>query len=662
MIAFNDKFKLGAANCCDKSLAHRAFILAAIADGESTLSNVSTLPYDVLVTVQALRELGAEITFDNNGCATVKPITRLPQKTVTLNCHGSGTTARLLAGLCAGLGVHALFVGDESLARRPMARVIQPLQKLGADIKSGANCLFECMGGELVGTNLTAEVNSAQVKSAVILAGLFAQGTTTYRERLATRNHTELMLKELGADVQTKENVITVRKSRPHAFDYALPNDPSGVAYGVALALLTNTSAVFRSVLLNERRLGFYRVLQRANADIRFQNVCTVLGEKVGDVVVSPSALAPLFATEQDVCDGIDEIPLLAVLSLSVCGVHKFCEVSELALKECDRIQAIKHIADVCGKRCDFDGRDLTISSDGTLPQGKHFRGFGDHRIAMCEAVLCIACGGGSVDADEDTFGVSYRNFLEDLHVQAPRYYLFGTNVTDSLSPTLMAHLAVNAKQCMCYYPYPLAENISDESLSEILHTHSGNVTMPFKVRAARLLGATVSSVNTVYDNGTKCCSTDGYGVVQSLKAHSIRFEGQPLWIVGAGGAAEACVAELIKYGCNMCVIDRTEANATRLKQKYRLFDHFDDPVGVLSFVPQCQFERNLSLPQSCRFVLVADYKGTSGLRIQAQKRKIDVVDGMEMLYHQGAKSFSLWTGTPIQTDAASFLKTKELI
>ncbi len=658
MISFNGKFTLSSdVRCSDKSLTHRALIAAAIAEGTSSLRNV-TLSRDVSATASALKAV-ANIDLQRNekSCdctAKIIPNENFRQD-VTVNCLGSGTTARLVGGLFAGAGIRARFVGDDSLVKRPMDRLVRPLRQLGANIRCAKDCLFETEGGNLHGAHVLADAASAQVKSAVVFAGLFAEGETRYTELVPTRNHTELLLRELGADVTTDGKTVVVHKSRPHCFEMTLPNDPSAVAYSVALALISGQKATFVNVLLNERRLGFYRVLQRAGARINYRNVRTLFGESVGDVEVLPSKLRPFTSNAQDSCDGIDEIPLLAALAMLTEGTHIFENVGELVYKECDRIQAIGHIASVCGQRCAFDGGNLTIESDGKTSGGKFFHSFGDHRVAMSETVLCVACGGGAVDSAP--FDVSHPDFLKSLGIAPMRFALVGSDVANSLSPRLHAFLAAQAGVCCSYDAVTLPPSVCDSELVATLGEYDGsNVTMPFKTRAASLLGSDMPSVNTVTNRGKRCFSTDGYGVTESLRRHGIAFEGQPLWIVGAGGAAEAVIRELTGYGCKLQVFNRTEERIRYLRRKYTLAE-VSDPVGVLSFVPQCEFERSVVLPASCRFVLVADYKGDSGLRKQAEQRGIAVIDGLEMLFHQGAKSFALWTGTPVCTDYESFEK-----
>ena len=654
MINLTGQFNLNTNVVCgDKSITHRALILGALAAGTSVIRNV-TLSADILTTIDCLRSLGAAIDVKGT-TVTVGCIPQHEYPRLTLNCGNSGTTARLLAGVVAGLGVNAKFVGDDSLTQRPMQRVIEPLTTMGAKFVLRKNCLFELRAAKLHGATINAKVNSAQVKSAVLLAGLLAEGETRYVEQLHTRNHTELMLKSIGANISVDGNVITVSKSVLSPFEVDIPSDPSSVAFGVALAVAKGVEATFTNVLLNDTRLGFYRVLQRSGANITYCNIREVFGERVGDIVVKKSVLKPLFATEQDVCDGIDEVPLLATLALTVNGEHKFGSVAELQYKECNRIQAIEHIASKCNQSASFDGKDLTLISNGVLPKGKHFSSFNDHRIAMCETVLSIIVGGGSVD--NAPFDISFPQFCSMLGIAPLKLGLIGESVSDSKSPELMAHLAGKAGVCCSYDTINLPKDISDDELLKIIGSFDAlNVTMPFKNRVAALLHADCPSVNTVGKNILPT-STDGYGVIQSLRSHNIDITNKPLWIVGAGGAAEACVRELVQHGCKMQVLNRTESHAKRLVDKYSLPVEVTNPVGILSFVPQCSFEQSLPFPDSVEFVFVADYKRHSNLREQATKRGLTVIDGLEMLYHQGAKSFALWTDTAAQNYYPQFLK-----
>ena len=646
MLNFNSQFNIDTSVCYgDKSLSHRALIIASIASGTSTIRNIS-LCDDVFATINCLRTLGADIYVEGT-TATVTPVKKVKDN-VFLNCQNSGTTARLLAGVVAGLGITATFVGDDSLLSRPMKRVTEPLAKLGAKFTFDDGTLFTVHPAKLTGKTLRAQVNSAQVKSAVLLAGLFAEGETRYVEPIPTRPHTENMLAFCGVNTTN----CTVAKSIPQPLDITIPNDISSASFLMSLGLLTGKSLVLPNVVVSNGRDGFLTVAKLAGAQIFTENSRIVAGELVADIRIEKSTLGAFFATPTDVVNAIDEIPILATLALATEGTHRFEGVFELTHKECNRIEAIIDMAHVCGQTATFDGNSLTIVSNGKLSTQPHFHAFGDHRMAMCGAVMSIACGGGSVDSFP--VEISFPNFLQAVGVCPKKFCVLGSNVTHSMSPILHMSLAKNANVCCSYQAVNTPADATDNELLQILSQYDGaNITLPFKNRVATLFGATTPSVNTVGKNIAPT-STDGYGVEMALVANGIDITNKPLWIVGAGGGAEATICYL-KDKCQMQVINRTASRAQTLTQKYNLSTDIQEPLGILTFVPECEFEQNLPLPDSCQFVFVAAYNGVSGLVEKAKQRGIKVVDGLQMLYHQGAKTFSLWTNTPIQKDYQNF-------
>ena len=234
----------------DKSISHRALMLAAASRGVCVVRNLS-LCDDVMSTIKCLRALGADIKIDH-GDAIVCPIVAC-KKDVVLDCGNSGTTARLLAGLVSGFGVRATFGGDKSLMSRPMERVLKPLEAMGAKFGKKDGALFTTEECDLVGCRLRAEVDSAQVKSAVLLAAMFADGETTYRESVPTRDHTERMMKYVGVNIDG----TTVSCGTPHSFDVSIPNDFSSAAYLIATALLTKQSVTVENVGVNPDGLGY---------------------------------------------------------------------------------------------------------------------------------------------------------------------------------------------------------------------------------------------------------------------------------------------------------------------------------------------------------------------------------------------------------------------
>ncbi len=653
MMTFNGIFGFNPqALCGDKSITHRAFILAATADGKCVIEN-ACISRDTLATARCMEKLGAKFVFDG-ATVTVYPF-RFPADDVILDCGNSGTTARLLAGVTSGLGVRARFIGDSSLSRRPMERVLTPLRAMGARFSRQDGCLFVTEKASLTGADITADGASAQVKSAVLLAALFADGVTSYTELTRTRRHTENMLNYLGHKVKTDGLTLSTQSGKIRAFRLHVPGDMSAAAFPVALALMTGNEVTLGGVCVSAERRGFIDVLRAAGAQIILENRRVEYGEEVADVSVKKSFLKPLTASADDIVRAVDEVPALAAVALSVKGVHRFYGTEELRFKESDRIEALVALCRAVGQTAFYNDGCFTVESNGVFPKCAEISSFADHRIAMAGAVAAMASGKGSVD--DDAFDVSWPGFCDMFCLKPYRFALIGCGVKDSLSPCLMKHLASGADVVCRYETVDLPEDASDDEITAMAASYDGvNVTMPFKRRAAALFGADCPSVNTLGVNIAPQ-STDGTGTVKALERHGIDVRGKKLWIVGAGGAAEAAIRALLQSGAEIRVWDRTPQRAEYLTEKYGLSKNIHNPFGVLSFVPVCAFEDDFPLPDSAKFLFRADYKGTSALESAARKKGIVYVSGEEMLYYQGAASFALWTSTPLQDDPDPFLR-----
>ncbi|MCM1043736.1 MAG: 3-phosphoshikimate 1-carboxyvinyltransferase [Corallococcus sp.] len=635
----------GNASYGDKSITHRALIIASIADGKSVIRNAS-LCDDVLHTVDCLRALGAGIDFDGT-TVIVEPI-QTPIDGATLDCGNSATCARLLAGLVAGLGVSAKFVGDASLQKRPFRRVTDLLEQMGTTAEYCDGCLFVLRGNKLHGCDFAMTVPSAQVKSALLIAGLFASGTTSVTEITQTRNHTEIMLNYVGCPIVTENNKATVCCGRPRAFVFEVPNDISTAVYFVAVAMHSG-SVLLKNVGINPTRTGAVDVWKRSGANIEFTDIREICGEKVCDIAVKKSTLVPLRLSANEVAKCIDEVPLLAMTALTACGTSVFDGVGELRVKECDRLQAIASAVRSVGKYAEICGDKLTVASDGILPREVYVKTHGDHRIAMCGAYLSVLTDGATLD-DGNCVEISCPHFWDILGVKTTKLALIGSNISGSLSPHLMTEFAHIDKFDLDYCLCPLADDASDGELLQAARRYDGvNVTMPFKTRMARLLGSE-GSINVVGKNFA--VSTDGIAVIETLKHHGIDVDGKRLLIVGSGGAAESAVRALAGSGARLAIINRTEQRAVQLAQKYGT-ENLEDYDGVLSFIPACEYENTVDI-RSARFVFSAVYKTRSNLIEHAEKAGIQAIDGLEMLIYQGAKAFELWTGKAINFDVAS--------
>lgn len=410
----------------DKSLSHRAVLFAGIASGTSHLQNL--LPSDdVLSSIGAMRTLGATIELEEGArglSGMVAGIGGIPrvQGTADIDCGNSGTTTRLLMGLVCGLGVRARLHGDASLSKRPMERVMKPLRSMGARFTAQEGgrlpLVIEPVRG-LAAVSYTTEQASAQVKSAILLAGLQAHGTTTVTEPAHSRDHTELLLPAFGVPVNVSGLSASVEgPAQLHAHDMSVPGDPSSAAFlAVAAALVEGSDVTIADVALNETRIGALRVLERMGARISFGNRHDEGAEPVGDVRVrySPNLRATTVAAAE-IASLIDEIPVLALAAAAGQGETVFEDAGELRVKESDRFAAIVEMLGALGVRAFADGDDLHIvGGSGGVPASLQLPVYHDHRLAMT-AYLLGKCFGVDVTVDDpDCVSVSWPSFYGDL-------------------------------------------------------------------------------------------------------------------------------------------------------------------------------------------------------------------------------------------------------
>lgn len=386
----------------DKSISHRALMLAALSEGKCTIKNLST-GKDVESTHQCLLSCSIESQLDNGKIRiTGKPLQNPSQ---ILDCGNSGTTARLLAGLLAGQKVTATLEGDHSLSSRPMNRIIDPLSKMGADVDSSDGYLpLNLIPRPLHGIQYTPPISSAQVKSAVILAGLGAEGETTLIEPIKTRDHTERMLKTLGGSITLQGSRITVSPLQQplETFELTIPGDPSTAAYFAAAAtLIPNSELRLINLLANPTRTGFFTVLEKMGASIEILSKNPNGGEEVHNLKISPGALTGITLSPEQIPTIIDELPILAIVATQAEGRTVVTGASELRVKECDRLQAIcKNLHRMGAKITELlDG--FVITGPTSLHQAR-ISTYNDHRIAMAFTIASLIAD-GPVTIDNST-------------------------------------------------------------------------------------------------------------------------------------------------------------------------------------------------------------------------------------------------------------------
>ena len=403
----------------EKSISHRAVLLAALAEGTSVVHGLSD-GADVGASLAAVEAMGVGVEWAEDGTVTMHGgRSRLHRPGGPLDCGNSGTSMRLLCGLVAGFSWNTELVGDESLSARPMDRVAEPLAAMGAAVDGqGARCLppIRVRGGSLRGVEWTPPVASAQVKSAILLAGLSAQGSTVVRERVTTRAHTEEMLAEAGADVTVepwgKGRVVTVRASTLKPVERTVPADPSAAAFFVvAGCLVPGSDVAVTDVYQGPARLEFLSVLERMGARVSLTagepGTCTVRA-KAGSLRATEVAASEI--------PSLDEIPILAVAAAAADGTTVFTDVAELRVKEVDRLAAVAAMVEAFGADARIEGDRLAVTgTNGRLRAGR-FDSRGDHRMAMAAAVAALAAADArSLISGFGAVETSYPGFADDL-------------------------------------------------------------------------------------------------------------------------------------------------------------------------------------------------------------------------------------------------------
>jgi 3-phosphoshikimate 1-carboxyvinyltransferase len=405
----------------DKSISHRALLLSALAEGTSTITGLSDGD-DVGRTLVAIQALGAEVGRHGATLTVEGGRSRLHRPGGPIDLGNSGTGMRLLLGLLAGLPFATTLAGDDSLSRRPMDRVADPLQAMGASVRGqGQHCLppVTVDGGRLRGIEYTPPMASAQVKSAVLLAGLDADGDTVVHEPVATRAHTEEMLAAMGADIEVEAtgdgHTIRVRRSRLRPGTVTVPGDPSQAAFWVvAGAVVAGSRVTVADVHLGAARTGFVGVLQRMGAQVTVEEASPGLGSIT-------SRYGPLTATvvEAEEIPSLDEVPILAVAAATAVGETRFRQVGELRVKESDRLDGTAALVTALGGQARVEGDDLVVAGGGLRRTGPgSFDASGDHRMAMAAAIAALTAPAGQAPftiTGWETVATSYPGFLDDL-------------------------------------------------------------------------------------------------------------------------------------------------------------------------------------------------------------------------------------------------------
>lgn len=412
----------------DKSISHRSVLFSAMAEGTSHVSGVLDSA-DVRSSIGAVRALGAEVNLEKRPDGSLAGDIRgwgglgPSQPEGAIDCGNSGTTVRLLMGVLAPWDITVELTGDDSLRRRPMRRIAAPLELMGARFApEGATTLPLSITGTrgLAAISYDSPVASAQLKTAILLAGIFAAGTTSVHEPAPSRNHTELMLPGFGVDVEAAPGEASVAGGQSlHACDVDVPGDPSSAAFMACAAALRPDSTIdIENVSLNEARIGFARVLERMGADIALKPTGSAGEEPCGTISVSyVEHLHSCEVAGREIASLVDEIPVLALVAAHAEGTTVFREVGELRVKETDRLAAILEGLSKLGVRAWAEGDDLHIEGKPGLvvPEGLVFDSLGDHRLAMTWSLVGFTGAHPVSIRDFEAVRVSYPGFRADI-------------------------------------------------------------------------------------------------------------------------------------------------------------------------------------------------------------------------------------------------------
>ena len=634
---------------------------------------------DVRSTRAVLEALGVPIADEG---ATVivhgRGAEALRAPAAVLDCGNSGTTMRLMAGILAGLPFATRLDGDDSLRSRPMRRIAEPLRALGAsiDLGPGDRAPIAIAGRALTAARYDLPLPSAQVKSALLLAALSAQGETVVGGELGGRDHTERLLWHFGVDLKLNGTLRLRGGQKLRAADLRVPGDPSSAAFWLAAAtIVPNSSVQLYDVGINPTRMGFVRVLQRMGAHItvtRSHDDC----EPVGTLLAEHAVLRAATIGADEVPALIDELPLIAVLATYAQGVTEVRGAKELRVKESDRIEAIAVNLRAMGAQIEVLEDGFRIAGPQPL-QGAAIRSFGDHRIAMACAIAALGASSPSTIDDAACVAISYPGFFPTLRYltgDPVRAGVLGASLAHSRSPEIFAWLARATGTNIAYERFERSAGDVAALFAAIRRdaAYVGcNVTIPYKERAAELVdhpsrsAAIVGAVNVVArraDGSLDGHNTDVTGVLATLDAHAIDLRGRRACVLGAGGAAAAVVYALAQRGpAEIVIVNRSPERAAALIARFAqqlpgLALRADPaPEGAFTLVVDAtpgSAARVEIAPGGWAFDLKYGRMPTP-LLAAANAAGVSTIDGLEMLVAQALATYEIWfrEGRPFERE-----------
>lgn len=401
----------------DKSISHRAIMFGAIAEGVTNIKGLLK-GEDCISTINCFKDLGIKITEENNIISVYgNGLYGLKKPNKTLYVGNSGTTIRIISGILSAQNFSCEITGDSSIIKRPMKRIIEPLSLMGANIESNNNLApLNINGNNLNSISYNMPVASAQVKSAILLASLYAKGKTTIIEKFKSRDHSEIMLNYFGANINVNGNIIQSKKiEKLNAQNIEICGDISSACFIIVGALITeNSHIIIENVGINPTRIGFLEILKKMGANINFLNTRFVSGEKVCDIEVKSSKLKCCNISGEIIPRMIDEIPLFALVASLANGKSIVKDAQELKFKESNRIKTITTELNKIGANIIETDDGMIIEGNRTF-FGNKCESYNDHRIAMCIAIASLVCKEPIILNDYECINISFPNFFDIL-------------------------------------------------------------------------------------------------------------------------------------------------------------------------------------------------------------------------------------------------------
>lgn len=409
----------------DKSISHRSIMFGSISIGQTRIKNLLN-GEDVMSTINAFRSMGVDIFQENNEwVVNGSGIGGLTSPTNVIDMGNSGTSTRLIMGIVAAANISCVMTGDESLVKRPMLRVINPLSRMGVSIISNHGCLPVTIENceVIIPMEYELEVESAQVKSCVLLAGLGGDGVTTVIEKTPTRDNTEKFIKLFGGDIDIqkidgKTHISVSGKNVLKGQNIEVPGDPSSAAFVVAAAVMCpGSDIVISNISINPTRIGFYIALKKMGANIKFVNERECCGEVVADIAVKYSKLSPVNLGGDIAASMIDEYPILSIVCASIDGVSRFNGVEELRYKESDRIEIVEDGLRANGIKTKSGENWLEIHGQSNVSGGGIVKTHLDHRIGMSFLILGLVSDDKITIDDVSAINTSFPGFVELMNL-----------------------------------------------------------------------------------------------------------------------------------------------------------------------------------------------------------------------------------------------------